>query len=452
MWILLFKGLLLITVFFSCLQTQAQQASEPATLVMADMGAYSIIERSNLRRYNNGEYIGHVLRDVRASIIPKPADKTNSASNGTLLYQGSFFVLGDTLRETQKSAQLDAVIPVSFQLRGNGTIIIENDQGFPTMRGFPTLPTQKVIPGFKWSAPGNRAVDPDNIGQPVIVPFTANYEYRGTELYKNIPVHRIYATYGSQYQNRSEGPNFARVQGSHKVDILIRVEDGLPLFMRDTLDETYIWADGSTVRFQGFTLTFGDGIVPMDKGAILSSLENTLGIEPEPTALAPDPTPPPPVSIAGVPEKGLTEKDDQATTPPLEKPAINTAGLQNSAIDLVPVPEGIRLTIKDIRFEPDSAKFLDTERPRLDLIAEALKQIPDRSFLVEGHTAATGRPLGEMELSIERAKHMVDELVMRGISADRFMYKGWGGTKPLASNTTTTGRARNRRVEITILE
>jgi flagellar motor protein MotB len=57
-----------------------------------------------------------------------------------------------------------------------------------------------------------------------------------------------------------------------------------------------------------------------------------------------------------------------------------------------------------------------------------------------------------MELSVMRAKRMVDELVRRGLRADRFIYKGWGGTKPLAGNDSGQGRAQNRRVEITILE
>jgi outer membrane protein OmpA-like peptidoglycan-associated protein len=126
--------------------------------------------------------------------------------------------------------------------------------------------------------------------------------------------------------------------------------------------------------------------------------------------------------------------------------------LQDSAIDLTPVPEGIRLTIRNILFVADSADFLPAERSRLDLIAEALKQIPDRTFLVEGHTAATGRPAGERELAIERAQRMVEELVRRGISADRFIYKGWGGTRPVGDNSTNEGRSANRRVEITILE
>jgi len=71
---------------------------------------------------------------------------------------------------------------------------------------------------------------------------------------------------------------------------------------------------------------------------------------------------------------------------------------------------------------------------------------------VEGHTAAVGRAAGELELSKRRAKKIVDELSARGIPADRFIYKGWGGTKPVAGNDTEEGRARNRRVEITVLD
>jgi outer membrane protein OmpA-like peptidoglycan-associated protein len=131
---------------------------------------------------------------------------------------------------------------------------------------------------------------------------------------------------------------------------------------------------------------------------------------------------------------------------------VQEVGNANAAIDLASVPEGIKLTIRDIRFVADSEEFLPEERPRLDMIAQALMQIPGRTFLVEGHTAAVGRPDGELELSIGRAKRMVDELVRRGISADRFIYKGWGGTKPLGDNANDEGRAGNRRVEITILE
>jgi flagellar motor protein MotB len=57
-----------------------------------------------------------------------------------------------------------------------------------------------------------------------------------------------------------------------------------------------------------------------------------------------------------------------------------------------------------------------------------------------------------MELSQMRAKRIVDEMILRGLASNRFIYKGWGGTRPIGDNSTDEGRLKNRRVEITILE
>jgi outer membrane protein OmpA-like peptidoglycan-associated protein len=448
MRLVILKSVLFVLIFAHCVYSHAQHLYEPVTLAMAETGAYSILERSDWLRYNNGRYVGLVRHEVRASIFPKPAQEHTEASNKVSLYQGNFFVLQNTMRDMRQSAQpVDAVIPVSFELHENGAIIIENDQGYPTLRGFPTFPDQKVMPGLKWYAAGSRATDPLNLGKPLIVPFISEYEYRGVEQYQGVWVHRIYATYAVSYRNGAYVVDgYTRVLGSHKVDILIRVEDGLPVFMRDDIDETYTMADGSTVQFRGFTLTFGTGIIPMDRGSVIASLGNTLNIRelPNPDVVAV----PPPQVVSQTSSPPVSEAEDRATIPL----PVNAEGLQDSAIDLAPVPQGIRLTIRNILFAPDSAEFLPDERLRLNLIAEALKQIPSRTFLVEGHTAATGQPAGEMKLSIERAERMVDELVKRGISADRFIYKGWGGTMPVGDNATNEGRSANRRVEITILE
>jgi outer membrane protein OmpA-like peptidoglycan-associated protein len=314
-------------------------------------------------------------------------------------------VLEETLRDLRQSAQaVDAVVPVSFRVYDDGSLKIDDDKGFPHLRGFPAFPQTRLRPSDKWIAPGSRALDPLNQGQPTLIPFTAEYQYLGTELYREVPVHRIAAKYALRYQGPSETeeeiffqpPDF-KVQGTHTVDILLRVSDGLLMMMRDNLDETYTWPGGITVRFRGFTLTFGQSKVPFNP-----------------------------------------------------EPVINT--LKTKDIDVDTVHEGIRLTIKDIRFAPDSDTFLPEEQPRLDSIAQTLKQVPDRTILVEGHTAAVGRPDGELELSVQRAMRMVEELTHRGLGADRFIYKGWGGTKPLGDTTNDEGRRLNRRVEITILE
>ena len=381
------------------MQTHAEDTERPVITKMPETGAFSIIERSDWRRYDNGKYVGLVRNEVRASIIRREAP--GSASS---FYQGNFFVLQSTLRDMRHSAQaVDAIVPVNFEVSGEGSLEIENDLGFPMMRGFPFFPNTGEARGAKWSAYGNRAVDPFNSGQAIIIPFTANYEYRGIENYNGAAVHRIYAAYGYMYQNEIYPHPYTRVTGSHKVDILIRTADGLVVFMRDDLNVTFTLANGSKTEFRGFTLTFASDIVPLDRGEVIESLENELTLD-----------------VPGM--------------------------------ELTPVPEGIKLTIKDIRFIADSPEFLPEEKPRLDLLAQALKQIKDRTFLVEGHTASTGRPESEMQLSIERAKSIIDELVQRGISAERFIYKGWGGTRPIGNNGTDTGRSANRRVEITILE
>ena len=73
-------------------------------------------------------------------------------------------------------------------------------------------------------------------------------------------------------------------------------------------------------------------------------------------------------------------------------------------------------------------------------------------LLVEGHSASTGNKKGELELSKERAAVIAKELSNRGIDSSRFILKGCGSDRPIADNSTKEGMAKNRRVEITILE
>ncbi len=443
--------MLMILLLIPLLLASPQEAGTAVRLSQGTQGPYSIVERSDWSRYDNGKYIGHVYREVRASIIPQ------NRGGAEYQYRGNFFVMEETLRDMRQSARaVDDVIPVSFRVEGANGLIIDNDRGFPAFRNFPAFPPDAIRPGAKWVARGKRAVDPLNEGNPVVVPLIAEYEYRGIEDYRNIPVHRIFAKYASRYEGSNSFEGSAQdfqLQGTHNVDILLRVSDGIPLMMRDNLDETYSWPKGSarggdagsTIRFRGFTLTFGDGLVPLDREALITAVtakERTRAADSgtnRPVAPGSDRTPVP----------GTNRTADSGTNRPA---APNGDRIADSGIDMAAVPEGVKLTVKDIRFQPDSDEMLPAERPRLDMIARVLKETPDRMFLVEGHTAAIGRPTGEMELSVQRARRMVDELTSRGIPAERFIYKGWGGTKPIGDNSNDEGRRLNRRVEITILE
>lgn len=112
---------------------------------------------------------------------------------------------------------------------------------------------------------------------------------------------------------------------------------------------------------------------------------------------------------------------------------------------------GIQFSV-DLKFRPDSAQLLSSEQQRIDVIAEKLKElIRDNEFtiLVEGYTADVGKPAGQLDLSVERTRTVMNALAAQGIPKELFTYKGYGGANPIGSNETEEGRRLNRRVDIT---
>lgn len=117
------------------------------------------------------------------------------------------------------------------------------------------------------------------------------------------------------------------------------------------------------------------------------------------------------------------------------------------------LPRGDKIEILyDLKFVADSPRLLESELPKMQNLATALKAFNrDEAYtiLIEGHTADVNKPQGQMNLSIARAETIVNELIKNGISRSILSYKGYGGTQPIASNATPEGRAQNRRVIIT---
>jgi OmpA-OmpF porin, OOP family len=102
-----------------------------------------------------------------------------------------------------------------------------------------------------------------------------------------------------------------------------------------------------------------------------------------------------------------------------------------------------------INFETGKSDIKPESKPIIDQLYEMLKQNPDLKISIEGHTDNVGTEQSNQTLSESRAKSVMNELVLKGIAANRLKYKGWGQTKPIADNNTEDGKAKNRRVEIT---
>ena len=117
-------------------------------------------------------------------------------------------------------------------------------------------------------------------------------------------------------------------------------------------------------------------------------------------------------------------------------------------------PGGIQITVQDLNFVADSAELLPNDKERVGIIAAQIKDVVakgDYTIKVEGHTADVNKPAGQMQLSIDRANSIVSILTAIGIDKSLISSRGYGGTRPIADNSTSEGRAANRRVEITIM-
>jgi outer membrane protein OmpA-like peptidoglycan-associated protein len=84
----------------------------------------------------------------------------------------------------------------------------------------------------------------------------------------------------------------------------------------------------------------------------------------------------------------------------------------------------------------------------LETVYNSLEAYPNVKVEIDGHTDNEGSGDYNRVLSEERAKTVMKYLINRGISADRLSAKGYGKERPVASNNTAEGRAKNRRVEL----
>ena len=108
-----------------------------------------------------------------------------------------------------------------------------------------------------------------------------------------------------------------------------------------------------------------------------------------------------------------------------------------------------RWVTQGILFATGKAEVQPESRPVLKEIAITLKQHPDLKILIEGHTDNVGSPASNLTLSDARAAAVKAALVADfRVDGDRITTRGLGDTKPSVPNTTSAGRAQNRRVEV----
>ena len=109
------------------------------------------------------------------------------------------------------------------------------------------------------------------------------------------------------------------------------------------------------------------------------------------------------------------------------------------------------LKVRKITFEPGSDTVDATSLGTLDEISEVLGNCPELRMEIAGHTDSQGRETMNEALSKSRALAVLNALRDRRVATGSFTAKGYGETKPIASNDTEEGREANRRIEITLV-
>jgi outer membrane protein OmpA-like peptidoglycan-associated protein len=130
----------------------------------------------------------------------------------------------------------------------------------------------------------------------------------------------------------------------------------------------------------------------------------------------------------------------------------NSARLQAEvdALKAKPTDRGLVLTLGDVLFETGSSTLSSGAGRNMDRLIQFLTDHPERMVQIDGFTDSIGTDSYNQDLSQHRADAVRYQLVSRGISSTRIATQGYGKAYPVASNSESSGRQLNRRVEVVI--
>lgn len=350
------------------------------------------------KRYNNSaEILNRIAFEVK-----------DTRADGSGLLSGNFVT---SVRYNNSTVYVsDGIYESQYWHSPRGIYEIAPIYYMPIVRNVPTFPAKNIEPGDTWTAPGEERHDfrkDFGIPEPYVIPIDVRYRYVRRETVNGKTIAVISASYTIFFQ---PGPPSA---WSKAYPILIAgysdqihyfdVNEGRLLSYKENFRFIFQLSNGLEVEYRGIAEAEVIEAELMDRQSVAQSIQE---------------------AVKGM--QNVTVKQDE---------------------------RGVTISLENIQFVADSTKLLPGEEEKIKKIAEILKRYPSRNIQVSGHTALAGTPEARMKLSIERAKVIAEMLVALGArKPEEIIIVGYGAERPIADNSTPEGMAKNRRVEITILE
>ncbi|MES2681535.1 MAG: OmpA family protein [Bacteroidota bacterium] len=119
---------------------------------------------------------------------------------------------------------------------------------------------------------------------------------------------------------------------------------------------------------------------------------------------------------------------------------------------LVPLEVGNTIRLNNVFFDVNKSLLRAESYPELERLAGLMSQNSKMQIELSGHTDNAGSDEANLKLSDDRVKSVYEYMISLGVNAERLKYKGYGETKPVATNDSEEGRQQNRRVEFAILK
>lgn len=303
----------------------------------------------------------------------------------------------------------------SFHLKPTGQFVVDKNQYMPNIRSVPTFPENRdpvltgdaaLETGATWERPGEEVM---RFASLISVPFNVRYEYRGTENVKSEEgeknCHKFISNYELSYGG--DDPGGPRVFGYVTAVWFWDAAQGIPYYATEEYNVIIVNEQGLANEFKIKSRSYYRKFRARAEAAKIDLAAKL---------------------------KESIEKD-------------------NPELSVRVTDQGVAISLPDVFFDTDSFKLSKPAKEALDRIGQMLKISDARHIRVRGHTDATGDETHNLTLSEKRAERVAEYLIDSAeLNPDSMSYDGKGAKDPIADNATSEGRAKNRRVEIILLD